>query len=107
MFRLLFGIVIGALIVYLADSRYLGDRRRMLKDRLSRTPAGEFTDRADEALQASRESIEDARRRASSTAEHAASRARETFDEARTEAQEWAAATHERVDSLTDTGPNR
>ena len=107
MFRVLFGILIGAALVYLADSRLLDDRRRMLKERFRQGAGGDFTDRADEALQAGRESFVDGRGRVSSTAEHAAARARETLDEAREEAMEWAQATRERADSLGDTGPNR
>jgi hypothetical protein len=106
MFRLLFGILIGALIVYLADSRYVDDRRRMLKDRLNGA-RGDFSDRAEDAVQAGRESFEDARSRAGYVSERASARARETFDEARGEAREWAAATQDRADSLTDSGPKR
>lgn len=106
MFRLLFGILLGAGLVYLLDSRQLEGRREMLKERLSRGKAGELTERAEGAYQAGRDSFMDAKERARTTAGHAAERARETFDEAKTEAQEWADASKQRADATVNGTPN-
>lgn len=100
MIRILFGMLLGAAFVYLLDSRQLDDRKQMLKDRIGRGKVGDFTERADQALQVGRDSIVEAKDRVTTTASHAADRARETVDEAKTEAQGWADATRERADSV-------
>lgn len=107
MFRLLFGILLGAAIVYFLDSRQIDDRRRMIKGRLSRGKVGELTEQADQAFQASRETLADARERLQATAGHATGRARETLDEAKAEAQEWAEASKDRADSAINGSPTR
>jgi hypothetical protein len=107
MFRLLFGILLGAGLVYLLDSRQLEGRREMLKDRLHRGKAGEISDRAEGAYQAGRDTFVDAKERAKATAGHAAERARETLDEAKAEAQEWADASRERAESTVNGTPKK
>jgi F0F1-type ATP synthase membrane subunit b/b' len=100
MFRLLFGILLGAAIVYFLDSRQIDDRRRMIRDRLNRGKVGGLAEQADQAFQAGRETFADARERVQATAGHAAERARETLDEAKSEAQEWVEASKERADAI-------
>lgn len=105
MIRILFGLIAGAALVYLLDSRQLDGRRQMLKERLGRGKAADFTERADEALQASRETYVDAKEHVQAVAGRAAERARETIDEARTEAQEWGDATQARAGSVKNGAP--
>lgn len=88
MIRILLGVLLGAGIMYLVDSRYLSGRRHMLTDRFRRN-SSDFSEKADEALQTSEK------------------RARRTIDEARDAAHEWAEATRERASSVINGAPRR
>jgi hypothetical protein len=107
MLRLAFGIIIGALAVYLWDSRSVEGRREMLRERFRRGRVGDFTERADEAIQAGADTISDAAERTRATAAHAAERARETADEAKREAKDWASGAQQRADAVVNSPSKR
>ncbi len=107
MLRVLFGIIIGALAVYLLDSRYLEERRGMLRERFRRGRMGDFTDRADEAIQAGAATFSEAAERTRTSASHAAERARDTADETRREAEDWAASAQKRAQEIVNSPSQR
>jgi hypothetical protein len=100
MLKLLFGITLGAALMYFFDPREGGERRQALSDRMNRG--------RDMGLEGAREeargAFTEARDRARSVASHAKERAGETVHEARDEASTFARNTQERVQSVTGNG---
>lgn len=99
MFKLLFGITLGAILMYLFDPSQGRDRRDALTQRASKT-AGNLPEVKEEA----RATVTEAKERARSAISHTRERVGETIDEARNEVNGFAKSTHERVETVTGNG---
>ena len=105
MFKLLFGITVGAILMYLLDPSQGRERREMLSQRVNKSVRN-----LPEAGEQTAATVADARERAQSVATHTRDRFGETIEEARNEASGLARGTQERVESVannqTDGTPN-
>jgi F0F1-type ATP synthase membrane subunit b/b' len=97
MIRILFGLLLGAGVMYFLDPAAGSRRREMLTNRGRRNDAREL---ATDAGRAARDAYGEARERFATTASHARDRARDTVQEARTQAEEFAESNRERARSL-------
>jgi hypothetical protein len=101
MIRLLIGLLFGAGLMYLFDSRHGSERRRMITDRVGwARHKADFSERADADLQADGESAPGLRERVQA----AAGRVGETLPEVKEQARGWADATRERAHSIVANG---
>ena len=95
MLKLLFGITVGAILMYLFDPNAGGDRRKMLTDKVNKTDLPTAKEEA-------KATVVEAKERAKTVVAHTKDRFGETVDEARNEVSGFTRNAQDRVETVTN-----
>lgn len=105
MIKLLFGILLGAGLMYFLDPRAGQERREMLSEKARNSAPANVKAKAEQAKTAGRETIEEGRERVKSVANHTKERVNETIEDAKREAGQFAESSTERAKNVVHETP--